>query len=185
MSRRSASVPPFHRRRKAARWGNALLVAAPLAAFALVFMWDGPPAGLAAALELPREEMPGLSAPSTDQETARFDRCVGSDRVTCIVDGDTIWYRGEKIRIADIDTPEVSRPGCAREAELGEAATLRLRALLNEGPFTLEPPESGDRDRDRYDRLLRTVTRDGASLGAVLVDEGLAEKWGGMRLEWC
>ena len=182
MSRRSASVPPFHRRRKAARWGNALLVAAPLAAFALVFMWDGPPAGLAAALELPREEMPGLSAASPDQETARFDRCVGGDRVTCIVDGDTIWYRGEKIRIADIDTPEVSRPDCAREAALGDKATLRMRALLNAGAFTLDPV---DRDRDRYGRLLRTVTRDGASLGAVLVDEGLAEEWGGARLEWC
>lgn len=61
-----------------------------------------------------------------------------------------------------------------------------MRALLNAGAFSLQPPESGgDRDRDRYGRLLRTVTRDGASLGAVLVDEGLAEEWGGTRLEWC
>ena len=103
--------------------------------------------------------------------------------MTCVVDGDTIWYRGEKIRIADIDTPEVSRPECPREAELGAAATQRMLALLNEGAFSLEP--DGDRDRDHYGRLLRTVTRDGASLGAVLVDEGLAEEWGGARLEWC
>ncbi|MBU1606246.1 MAG: thermonuclease family protein, partial [Alphaproteobacteria bacterium] len=95
---------------------------------------------------------------------------------------DTIWYRGDKIRIADINTPEVSQPDCAREAALGAAATQRLRALLNAGPFSLEPV---DRDRDRYGRLLRTVTRDGASLGAVLVDEGLAEEWGGTRRGWC
>tara|TARA_R110002072_G_scaffold242564_5_gene401373 strand:- start:2361 stop:2921 length:561 start_codon:yes stop_codon:yes gene_type:complete len=186
MSRRPAPAPVLHfrRRRKAPRWGNALLVAAPLAAFALVFLWDGPPAGLAAAVELPREDGPGMAAAAGpgDTENARFDLCSGRRRVTCVVDGDTIWYRGEKIRIADIDTPEVSRPDCPREAALGDKATLRLRALLNAGAFSLEPV---DRDRDRYGRLLRTATRDGASLGAVLVDEGLAEEWGGKRLEWC
>jgi hypothetical protein len=51
-------------------------------------------------------------------------------------------------------------------------------ALLNQGAFTLEPI-----DRDRYDRLLRTVTRDGESLGAMLVDEGLAEEWRGVSRE--
>jgi micrococcal nuclease len=179
MSRRSRSRPvlPFRRRRKGPRWRNALLVAAPLATFALVFAWDGPPAGLAAALE-----SSAAGSAAGDAESAQFAVCSGRDRVTCVVDGDTIWYRGDKIRIADINTPEVSRPDCAREAELDAAATQRLRALLNAGPFSLEPV---DRDRDRYGRLLRTVTRDGASLGAVLVDEGLAEEWGGRRLEWC
>jgi endonuclease YncB( thermonuclease family) len=64
----------------------------------------------------------------------------------------------EFLRIADINTLETSEPECAEEAELGAAATGRLHALLNEGPFTLE---AIDRDRDRYGRLLRTVTRDG------------------------
>ncbi len=31
-------------------------------------------------------------------------------RRTCVVDGDTIWLEGVKIRIADIDTPEISQP---------------------------------------------------------------------------
>ncbi|OBX19622.1 nuclease [Erythrobacter sp. QSSC1-22B] len=141
-------------------------------------MWDGPPAGLAAVLELPRGEAAG----TRDSERARFAICGGGARVTCVVDGDTIWYRGEKIRIADINTPEVTSPDCAREAALGGAATRRMQALLNEGAFSLEPV---DRDRDRYGRLLRTVTRDGASLGAVLVDEGLAEEWQGVRRGWC
>ncbi|WP_156318214.1 hypothetical protein [Porphyrobacter sp. AAP60] len=34
-------------------------------------------------------------------------------------------------------------------------------------------------------RSLMLVTRDGASLGAVLVREGLAEQWGGVRRAWC
>ncbi|MEP2723043.1 thermonuclease family protein [Roseibium sp.] len=198
MPHRSATVLPFrldHRPPAPARFrrrkriggggsGGPLLVMLPLAAFALGFLWDGPPPGLLAAFD----RTPALSGTDTaaagsgDTESARFKICTGRGRVTCVVDGDTLWYRGDKIRIADINTPEVSQPDCAREAELGAVATQRMRALLNAGPFSLEPVE---RDRDRYGRLLRTVTRDGASLGAVLVDEGLAEEWQGRRRGWC
>lgn len=115
---------------------------------------------------------------------ALFPRCSGPARDTCVVDGDTIWYRGTKIRIADIDTPEVARPGCPEERVLGERATERLRQLLNAGSFALEVPPDG-RTRDRYGRELRIVTRAGESLGAVLVREGLAARWGGPRRAWC
>jgi endonuclease YncB( thermonuclease family) len=144
-----------------------------------------PPFGLAflpLAAALHGLAAPAVSAVSADHETARFGLCSGPGRVTCVVDGDTFWYRGDKIRIADINAPETSHPGCAREAALGKAATGRLLALLNQGFFTLAP---GNRDRDRYGRLLRTVTRDGASIGDVLVREGLAETWKGYRGNWC
>jgi endonuclease YncB( thermonuclease family) len=101
-----------------------------------------------------------------------------------VVDGDTFWYAGAKIRLADINTPETSQPACAHEAKLGRAATERLRGLLNAGPFTLALAPDG-RDRDRYRRLLRTVTRGGESLGARLVSNGLAEQWRGRRSSWC
>jgi micrococcal nuclease len=117
-----------------------------------------------------------------DAEEARFAPCGSAARVTCVVDGDTFWYHGAKIRLTDINTPETSQPGCAAEADLGARATRRLIVLLNEGRFSLE---AGGRDRDRYGRLLRVVTRDGESLGAVLVAEGLAEPWQGHRSDWC
>ena len=123
---------------------------------------------------------------TADRETARFALCSGPHRVTCVVDGDTFWYRGAKVRLADINAPEVSEPKCAREAALGARATGRLLVLLNRGAFTLAPNDDGTgRDRDRYGRLLRTVTRDGASVGGELVDEGLAERWHGRRGNWC
>ena len=50
---------------------------------------------------------------------ATFTLCSSAPRVTCVVDGDTFWLEGEKVRIADINTPETSRPGCPREAQLG------------------------------------------------------------------
>lgn len=123
---------------------------------------------------------------TADRQSARFALCEGAHRVTCVVDGDTFWYRGDKIRIADINAPEISKPACPREADLGQRATARLLVLLNDGPFTLAPNDDGTgRDRDRYGRLLRTVTRDGTSVGGELVSEGLAERWKGYRGNWC
>ena len=126
-----------------------------------------------------------IAAPAlaqTDPEAAQFARCSGPGRVTCVVDGDTIWYRGTKIRLADINAPEVSQPGCAEEAALGARATRRLTELLNAGPFSLQRE---GRDIDRYGRMLRVITRRGASLGGTLEIEGLAEHWQGRRGSWC
>ena len=113
---------------------------------------------------------------------ATFALCAAGPRTTCVVDGDTFWLDGEKVRIADINAPETHGAACAAEQARGQAATRRLAALLNAGPFRLE---SGTRERDRYGRLLRTVTRGGTSIGAQLVAEGLAERWQGRRGDWC
>jgi endonuclease YncB( thermonuclease family) len=114
---------------------------------------------------------------------ARFTICGHARRIDCVVDGDTFWMAGTKIRIADIDTPETHPPRCAAEARAGEAATLRMQDLLNAGPFTLVPIK---RDVDRYGRKLRVVERDGESLGDVLVQQGLARRYGGgKRAPWC
>jgi len=113
---------------------------------------------------------------------ARFGLCKWGGGTNCVVDGDTFWIDGEKVRVADIDAPETHPSHCAGEARLGDAATLRLQALLNAGPVTLA---SIDRDTDRYGRKLRIVERDGRSLGAALVAEGLARRWEGHRRPWC
>jgi len=137
---------------------------------------------LAAATVLPLTIVALPALASSDPETARFARCLGQARVTCVVDGDTIWYRGAKIRLADINAPEVSQPACPAEAALGERATRRLTELLNAGSFSLE---RDGRDSDRYGRKLRVITRHGASLGSTLEAEGLAEPWQGRRGDWC
>lgn len=117
-----------------------------------------------------------------DTLSARFGLCHSGGGTNCVVDGDTFWFRGEKYRIADIDTPETHGPRCVAEGELGARATQRLQALMNAGPFSLE---RGDRDADRYGRSLRVVTRGGESIGAMLVTEGLARSWDGSRHPWC
>ncbi|MEA3264798.1 MAG: thermonuclease family protein [Pseudomonadota bacterium] len=113
---------------------------------------------------------------------ALFTLCSSAPRETCVVDGDTFWLAGEKVRIADINAPETAQAECTSERQRGEAAKLRLLALLNQGPVELlDDPRS----RDRYGRRLAVVTRGGASLGSQLVKEGLAEPWRGRRSSWC
>jgi endonuclease YncB( thermonuclease family) len=122
------------------------------------------------------------NTPTADSSSAAFSFCGADRHVNCIVDGDTFWFEGEKIRIADIDTPELSPPRCEAERIKGEAAKARLLALLNAGKFSLS---AGLRDEDKYGRKLRTVTRAGHSLGDTLVNEGLARRWDGARHGWC
>ena len=107
---------------------------------------------------------------------------VGNPARVYVIDGDTIDHAGTRIRIADIDTPEV-RGHCAYERALAARATSRMRALLAAGPFELHP--TGMRDEDIYGRKLRIVTRGGRSLGDQMVAEGLARTWTGQREPWC
>jgi micrococcal nuclease len=119
---------------------------------------------------------------ASDTESARFGFCHVGGGANCVVDGDTFWYQGQRIRIAEIDTPETHPSRCAEEARIGNAATQRLHALLNAGPFHLETTQ---RDKDNYGRLLRNPTRGGESLGRTLINEGLARDYGSGRRSWC
>ncbi|MBY3003617.1 thermonuclease family protein [Rhizobium leguminosarum] len=132
------------------------------------------------------DALPGFATlaktPTTDSLSAAFSICDGSHRANCVVDGDTFWFEGQKIRIADIDTPELSPPRCEAERIKGEAAKSRLLTLLNAGKFSLA---AGFRDEDKYGRKLRTVFRAGNSLGDALIKEGFARSWDGARHGWC
>jgi len=174
-----AAAAPVRRRRGV---GMRLVFGVVLALMAVmvgVTRWRGtPPAGPGQGIVAG-----DLRASSRDQLHGAFAPCHGGHRVTCVVDGDTIWYSGEKIRISDINAPEISHPECDYELDLGNKARDRLVALLNAGPFSLDATER--RDTDKYGRKLREITRGGKSVGAVLVSEGLAEVWVGHRRNWC
>ena len=154
-------------------WG---MILAPLATFFGVWSLTGQNAEIGNAAVTP------VALFASDTESASFGFCLAGGGVNCVVDGDTLYYRGAKIRIADIDTPETHPSRCAKEARLGNAATQRLHALVNAGPFGLQ---SIDRDEDPYGRKLRLVTRGGRTIGQDLVDQGLARWYGSGRQSWC
>ena len=105
--------------------------------------------------------------------------CAPSPRDNCVHDGDTVWIEGEKIRIGNIDTPELHGQ-CAYERTLALRARNRLVELLNAGPFTISRSNTY-----RYGRTIAILHHSGRSVGNQLVAEGLARPWSGRRKPWC
>jgi endonuclease YncB( thermonuclease family) len=122
-------------------------------------------------------------APALAGVLEQYKICGGDARVTCVIDGDTIMHQGLRIRMIDIDAPEIRAPKCASEAALGHKARHRLRDLLSGGQVQIV--KFGSRDEDRYGRKLRLVVVNGRSAGDILITEGLAWPWEGRRHDWC
>ncbi len=123
------------------------------------------------------DERPQQAAATGVFNTA-FGFCGDGKPGNCVVDGDTFWHRGVKIRIAGIDAPEVDKPGCEQERQLGVRAKVRLLKLLNEGPIGIDAgAASGNPEQ-------HTVRRNGRSIGNILISEGLAQPAANAR-PWC
>lgn len=95
-------------------------------------------------------------------------------RVTCVVDGDTVWINREKIRLLDIDAPEMQGK-CPAERALAIRARDRLVMLLRGREVTIRR-----KGKDRYGRTLAQI----GDVGEQLVREGLASRWP-KRRDWC
>ena len=80
------------------------------------------------------------------------------------VDGDTIRYSTDRIRIRGYNAPELSETG-------GRDAALRLEQLLQEGAITIIP-----HGHDVYGRILADLFVNGQNLAQVMRMEGFARK---------
>jgi len=113
--------------------------------------------------------------------TADFPICKGSHRVTCIVDGDTLWFQQVKYRLEGIDTPEMApRHKCMQEGLQARLARDRLQEIMSSNDFTIVT-----HGKDRYGRTLGRFHIGDTTAGQMLVDEGLARRWRGRRESWC
>ncbi|WP_421590504.1 thermonuclease family protein [Shinella sp. M27] len=129
----------------------------------------------------------GASA-STNRHTivgaAVCDRGACQDVTLWIWDGDTFTVhdgtgRREKIRIENIDAPEID----------GACAAERATALQAEDELATQV--SGHRIKlvrgklDRYGRRLARVAVDARDVGETLIEHGLARRWDSWRKPWC
>lgn len=107
-------------------------------------------------------------------------------RGLAIVDGDTLDIAGERIRIANIDAPEIHQAKCPDEKARGLEAKARLRQLVTGALLAISrgDPQDG-RLKDWRGRTLALIVVDGRDVGQVLIEEGLARPWTGKRLPWC
>ena len=90
-------------------------------------------------------------------------------QVVRISDGDTLTIStGEKVRLLQIDTPEISPAEC-----YGPEAHKALISLIGKSPITLESDSVSD-DRDRFGRSLRYIKVGKINLNLKLVEIGAA-----------
>lgn len=96
-------------------------------------------------------------------------------------DGDTIRCGRERVRIANIDAPELpDSPKCHDrrvsyawcDYRAGEASRVALVRLMSRGRVMIERLET-----DRYGRTLATVSVNGVDAGDYLISQGLAKPW--------
>ncbi|MDB5539643.1 MAG: yncB 2 [Devosia sp.] len=125
--------------------------------------------------------LPLLAAPLPSRaEEAGFMLCEAFPHLTCVLSGDSFFLRGQMIRLSDIEAPRRYALECQAATQLSWKSAERLRDLLNAGPFELEGAEL-----QADGAQLRLVTRDGKSLGDILVAEGLASDRTGTTPNWC
>lgn len=114
-------------------------------------------------------------------------KCEKVSQSVCVIDGDTVAVDNERIRIANIDAPEISGAKCDAEKRLGLIAKDRLMQFLGNDALIIikrGDPASG-RLHDRYKRTLATLEVDGRDIGEILIAEKLARPWMGKRQPWC
>lgn len=92
-----------------------------------------------------------------------FERSVEPWQVRT-VDGDTIRYGTDRIRIRGYNAPELSEPG-------GRDAALRLEQLMQEGTIDIVP-----HGHDVYGRTLADVFVNGQNVAEVMTGEGFGRK---------
>lgn len=124
---------------------------------------------------------PALSDGPVNWPTGGWHICGDREkRVTCVVDGDTIWWNGIEGRFKKIDTPEI-KGRCARERRLAQIATEALVDLLNEGVTNIDVD-----GEDRYGRKIIEVTTHRGDVGPNLIKGGYAMPYGDRdKQKWC
>lgn len=94
-------------------------------------------------------------------------------RVTSVADGDTLSVSsGARVRLVQIDTPEIGTGEC-----YSRAAATELRRLAPPGGTVALESDSALDSVDRYGRLLRYVKRGKLNVNVELVRRGAATVW--------
>ena len=102
-----------------------------------------------------------------------------------VIDGDTVEYAGQTVRMVGYNTAESGDDAeCDQERELSAQATERLEGLLDEHDtiLCLTGTTCG------YERAcghLSVIDRYTLNVGSILIAEGLARPFTGQRGSWC
>lgn len=118
----------------------------------------------------------------SEQDPSQFEAAAGTLKV---VDGDTVRFRGRRLRLLNIDAPEVRDYRCPAELDAGRRAKEALEQLIAGKAITIR--FSGD--HDQYGRDLVDLIVEGQDIAQVLIDRKLALPFGRGKnsagAHWC
>ena len=102
-------------------------------------------------------------------------------------DGDTCYvtYKGknDKVRLLELDTPEISNPKCEQEYALGIDARNFVNNLISEGVSIKFKTEY---NRDFFGRILSYIIVDGENVSKKMVSNGLGVIYDrSNKKDWC
>ena len=102
-------------------------------------------------------------------------------------DGDTCYvtYKGknDKVRLLELDTPEISNPKCKQEYALGIDARNFVNNLISEGVSIKFKTEY---NRDFFGRILSYIIVDGENVSKKIVSNGLGVIYDrSNKKDWC
>lgn len=119
-----------------------------------------------------------------EQVGATFARCnSGVHDYACVWDGDSLRLGDRNVRLTGIDAPGARSPKCPVEQAIAERATVRLLQLVNQGRFELVAHRFDS--HDKQGRELMVARRGDVDFGKLLISEGLAHRYYGIRRSWC
>lgn len=106
-----------------------------------------------------------------------------ASRPPYVIDGDTLAFGRERVRVANLDAPDIgSHAGCAQEQRLGAAARSFARSLIRSARRIEIIERQG---RDRYGRTLARVLVDGSDFGQTMIAARHGRPWRGRSSDWC
>jgi micrococcal nuclease len=108
--------------------------------------------------------------PAAAAADTRFGQCYNGG-TNCVVDGGTIYVRGNKLAIAGIYAPQIQDARCDAERSKGIDASIMLAGLLNGGTVMVGPTFTDD-----FGRSVRSVSVRGKDVGKAMIDAGAARK---------
>ena len=111
--------------------------------------------------------------------------CYDGDTCYVEVDGKIRNEDGEliKIRLLELDTPEISKPKCDQELEWGLKARDYVNSLIENATIV---EIKTDFTPDPYQRILAHLIVDNEDVSALLVQNGLGVVYKkGHKMDWC
>jgi endonuclease YncB( thermonuclease family) len=116
--------------------------------------------------------------PDAAARARRFAQCYEGGQ-NCVVDGNTIFVRGQRVEIAGVTAPEIRGAQCDAERDRGIDTAVKLAAFLNSGSVAVGQPFR------EYGREVRKVEVKGRDVGDWMIAASLAREDRGGKQSWC